>query len=539
MMHRVARTLPPGVLAAGPALLALLVGSLVLGGPGILEAIVDGLVRTVPLPVFESVLGALGPLAKGITFLLVVAGAMVAGGLLGVAVRRLAGPPTPGGAAGRAVLAAGLALALAELVVLPLAGAGFLGLEYGGSAVALQVPLVVACVLYGVTFALVERPAAAPGDASTASAAEIRGTFADAPGTSDAPGASPGAGLPRRTVLAGGLAVAALGVSGIVAAARVTTAAATGRAPARRAASAGGFGPTPAVTPIEDHYVVAKGLVPPSVDGATWRLAVDGQVARPLELSLQDLMALGATSEARTLICISNPVVTYGQYAGTQVWTGAPVAVVLELAGGPLANARHVLWTSADAYTESIPLDVALDPRSLLAWGMGPDGAPLPVEHGFPVRVLLPGRYGMKQPKWLTRMTLAAEDVDGFWEQQGWDREAVVRTWSRIDDPRDGDDVAAGQPLPVYGVAFAGERGIRGVEISADGGSSWAAAELEAPASPLAWVRWRATLPAPPAGPVVLRVRATDGTGALQPEVPEPPLPRGAAGWHQVRIIAG
>jgi DMSO/TMAO reductase YedYZ molybdopterin-dependent catalytic subunit len=333
--------------------------------------------------------------------------------------------------------------------------------------------------------------------------------------------------------------LAALGISGIVGAARVTTAAATGRVPARRPASPGGFGPTSAITPLEEHYVVAKGLTPPAIDGGTWRLVVDGLVGNPVELSLDQLQALGPTTDARTLICISNPVVTYGAYAGTQIWTGAPLATVLDLAGGPLPDARHVLWRSADDYTESIPLDVALDPRSLLAWGMGPDGAPLPQEHGFPLRVFLPGRYGMKQPKWITRMTLSADDTDGFWQQRGWDREAVVRTWSRIDDPLAGDVVAAGKPLSVYGVAFAGERGIRGVEVSGNGGTSWAAAELEAPGSALTWVRWRVTLPAPASGPVVLLARATDGTGALQPEASEPPLPRGAAGWHEVRLIAG
>ena len=334
------------------------------------------------------------------------------------------------------------------------------------------------------------------------------------------------------------LALGGLAVSGLVVAGRIVGAVGAGRASERPAPAAGGFGPTPAITPIEDHYVVAKGLTPPSIDGVAWRLAVGGLVGRATELSLDDVRALAAESAPRTLICISNPVVEYGSYAGTQVWTGTPVAAVVDAAGGPAPDARFVLWTSADGYTESIPLDVALDPRSLLAWGMGKDGAPLPPDHGFPLRVLLPGRYGMKQPKWLTAITLAAADSPGFWEQQGWDREAVVRTWSRMDDPRDGAEVAAGSPLSVYGVAFAGERGIRAVEVSPDGGASWVAAELEAPASALSWVRWRATLPAPAAGPGVLRVRATDGTGTVQSEVPESPVPRGAAGWQEVRVIA-
>ncbi len=441
-----------------------------------------------------------------------------------------------GRALGRGALAAGLAIAVAELILLPLAGAGPFGTGYGGSTIPLQVPLVLACVLFGATFALVEPLRGARDDR----AAEPEDVGAVEPQPVPAPADRQVAiAVPRRSVLAGGIALAALGVSAMVGAARVTAGAAAGRVPPRRSAQPGGFGPTPALTPIEDHYVVAKGLTPPSIDVTGWRLAVDGLVGHPVDLSLAQLKSLGSTSAARTLICISNTVTTYGPYAGTQEWTGIPVAAVIDAAGSPQAGARFVLWASADDYTKSIPLEVALDPRSLLAWGMGPDGAPLPPEHGFPLRVLLPGRYGMKQPKWVTRMTLAADDRDGFWEQSGWDREAVVRTWSRVDDPRDGDVVAAGAPLSVYGVAFAGERGVRAVEVSKDDGSSWTTAELEPPASPLTWVRWRVALAAPTAGPVVLRVRATDGTGALQPEVPEPPLPRGASGWQEVRVIAG
>ena len=564
-MHRLARSVPPGVLAAGPALLALLVGPLLLGGPGILELVADGILRAVPVAAFEAALAALGPLAKGTLFLAVSVGAVLAGGLLGAALAR-SGPVDGRSAIVRGFLAAGPALALAELVVLPLAGAGLAGMDYGGSAVALHLPIAVAAVLFGATFALVEparrRPSrvepsrATLGPEDRAPAAEAAAApsadIATAPVTTTAPSAvaaaiaatevteSPSAtGIPRRSVLAGGLALAALGASGIVAVGRVTTAAVAGRVPDRRPAAAGGFGPTPAITPIDDHYVVAKGLAPPSIDGSAWRLAVDGLVGRPLDLSLAEVQALASAAEARTLICISNPVAEFGPYAGTQLWTGTPVAAVIEAAGGPAPDARFVLWTSADGYTESIPLDIALDPRSLLAWGMGEEGAPLPVEHGYPLRVLLPGRYGMKQPKWLTGITLAAEDVDGYWEERGWDREAVVRTWSRIDDPRNGDTVAAGRPLAVFGVAFAGERGIRGVEVSPDDGATWIAAELEAAGTELAWVRWRASMAPPAAGALLLRVRATDGTGALQAETPEPPLPRGAAGWQRVRVIAG
>ena len=135
--------------------------------------------------------------------------------------------------------------------------------------------------------------------------------------------------------------------------------------------------------------------------------------------------------------------------------------------------------SAADGYTESLPLEVALDPETWLAYEMG--GAPLTVEHGFPLRVLIAGRYGMKQPKSLTGIGLAAEDEPGFWQRRGWDRDAFVRTMSRIDLPRDGDSVPGGRPLDVYGIASSGDRGIARVEVSSDGGSSWVDADIEPP----------------------------------------------------------
>lgn len=544
-MQRIVRAFRPGILAAGPALLALAAGPLVLGGPGLLEAVADGVLRTTPISIFETVLEALGPAAKGALFATVAAAAVLAGGILGAVLGRgLAPGSSVRNVPRRGALVGVVALALAEAVVLPLAGAGFFGSAYQGSQLSLHLPILVASVAFGVTFAALEP--LPTRDVPSAAVEPEPGAPAGSP-------ASPSV-LPRRTFLAGSLAVTGLAAAGVVVVGRIVSGVSASRPAARPTAAPGGagaatgapggggttgFGPTPAITPIADHYVVAKDLTPPSVDGAAWRLQVDGLVARPTALTLDQVRALASAAETRTLICISNTVEDYGPYAGTQVWTGTPVATVLQAAGGPTPDARFVLWTSADGYTESIALDVALDPRSFLAWGMGPDAAPLPAEHGYPLRVLLPGRYGMKQPKWLTRITLAAADRTGYWEERGWDEAAVVRTWSRIDDPRDGDSIAAGTPIQAFGVAFAGERGIKGVEASIDDGRTWVAAELEPPPGPLSWVRWRASLPAVAAGPTLLRVRATDGTGALQPEASEPPLPRGAAGWQRVRIVAG
>jgi hypothetical protein len=188
-----------------------------------------------------------------------------------------------------------------------------------------------------------------------------------------------------------------------------------------------------------------------------------------------------------------------------------------------------------------MPIEVARDPLTWIADEMGPPGTPLLPTHGFPARVLIAGRFGMKQPKWLTRMTLAAADVDGYWEQRGWDKNAVVVTMSRIDWPRPNDEVPVGTPFTVYGIANSGNRGISKVEVSTDDGKTWHDAELEPiadPLGPLTWVRWRVSLTAAQAGTIRLAARATDGEGKVQDGEPRSPLPSGSTGWHRVRLVA-
>jgi hypothetical protein len=163
------------------------------------------------------------------------------------------------------------------------------------------------------------------------------------------------------------------------------------------------------------------------------------------------------------------------------------------------------------------------------------DGMPLPVEHGFPARILIPGHYGMKSPKWLDRIDLVSHEAGGYWEQQGWDHNALVRTMSRFDMPRDSDIVKIG-PVSVAGVSFAGLRGIGKVEYSTDGGRSWTAALTAPPLSPLTWVLWSATWTPSTEGSYQLKVRATDGTGALQESRGAPSYPDGSRGYHTIQV---
>lgn len=283
-------------------------------------------------------------------------------------------------------------------------------------------------------------------------------------------------------------------------------------------------GLTARVTPIGSFYVVDEALADPLVDPATWRLGVGGKVARPLSLSLDDLLAFPAVERFQTLECISNPV--GGELISTTKWTGVELRRVLE-AADPRPGAVEVVFRSADGYSESLPLAVASDPDTLIAYGM--DGRALSVAHGFPARILSAGTYGMKNPKWLVEIELVTSPYDGFWETRGWSKAAMVKTWCRIDTPPSGRRGEGARPIA--GVAFAGDRGVSRVEVSTDDGVTWSRAELEPALSPLSWVRWRFDWVPARTGLHTIRARARDGDGVVQTSEFAPPHPDGASSY--------
>ena len=290
-------------------------------------------------------------------------------------------------------------------------------------------------------------------------------------------------------------------------------------------------GISPEITPVGNFYVVSKNFVDPSVDGQGWRLRVGGLADKPLSLSLADLRALPATQEYVTLECISNNV------GGDQISTGDFKGVALRdlvAMAGPQAQASWVAFKARDGYTESIPLSLVNDaPEVMVVYEL--DGAPLPMNHGFPARMLIPGHYGMKGPKWLDSIDLVTQEARGYWEQQGWDHNAVVKTTSRFDVPLDGEIIKVGA-IQVAGVAFAGLRGISKVEYSTDGGSRWSAATFDPPLSKLTWVIWRATWTPTSHGAYTLKVRATDGSGSLQDASNAASYPSGSSGYHTIHV---
>lgn len=512
-----------GLLAASTALLALLLGRFLTSRPGFLEVVADGFNRLIPHDVFEAILGLLGPLAKGLLFAGICAGVLVAGSLVAL------GSGRSRGRLADALLTSLIVLAIAELVVLPLLGEGLIGGSGTLEPLALHVPLVAAALLYGVVLTgLLSEPRPTP--AGPASAAP------------EAPLGPRESVLPRRTFL--GRTLATLGMGSLVASVlavglQVIDAATKRVAPAPVEPPPGGFGPTAAQTPVPEFYQVNKNLLPTIVQEADWSLQVDGLVDRPRTYTLSELKALPPQEGYRTLECISFDILGGDDLIGNQHWRGVRVSELLDEVGVQ-PSASWVLWEAADGYTESLPLAIARDDETWIAWEMG--GAALTQEHGFPARVLIAGRFGMKQPKWVSRLQLADHDQDGYWEQRGWDREAVVLTMSRIDHPRPGDSVPVGAPFTVYGIANSGDRGIERVELSPDDGATWLQAELEdvsaPPLGPQTWVRWRVDVTRPTAGPARLVVRATDGSGTVQEERETPPLPSGATGWHAIRVVA-
>jgi DMSO/TMAO reductase YedYZ molybdopterin-dependent catalytic subunit len=294
---------------------------------------------------------------------------------------------------------------------------------------------------------------------------------------------------------------------------------------------AGLRGISPAITPVQNFYVVSKNFADPQIEGSSWKLSVGGMVDRSMNFTLSQLRALPATTEYVTMECVSNDV--GGGLISTGSFTGVRLSDLIGMAS-PQAQASWVAFRARDGYTESLPLSVVRDePEIMVAYDL--DGAALPSAHGFPARILIPGRYGMKGPKWLDGIELNDHETGGYWEAQGWDHNAVVKTTARFDAPRDGDIVKLGT-IQLGGVAFAGRRGVGKVEYSTDGGSSWNEAPFDPPLSALTWVVWRSAWTPGAEGAYRLAVRATDSSGAVQPHGSTASYPGGATGYHTIQV---
>ena len=287
-------------------------------------------------------------------------------------------------------------------------------------------------------------------------------------------------------------------------------------------------GITPFLTEPDAFYRIDTALVVPQVSTSDWRLRVHGQVEHPFEITFDELLRLPMIEALVTLTCVSNEV--GGDLIGNQKWLGHPLRDLLARAV-PRPDADMVLSTSADGWTAGTPLDVLTDQsrNALLAVGMG--GAPLPVEHGFPVRMVVPGLYGyVSATKWVVDLEVTRFDAaEGYWTPRGWSARGPIKTGTRIDVPRPGDPVHAGT-VAVAGVAWAQHRGIRAVQVRVDDGP-WQVATLGEGGNADTWRQWVWQWPASK-GEHTLQARSIDGTGEIQTPVQAPPAPDGASGWH-------
>ena len=294
------------------------------------------------------------------------------------------------------------------------------------------------------------------------------------------------------------------------------------------AAFSGLPGLTPEITSVSDFYTVDEAFVDPSLDAATWKLSVEGLLGGTLALTYDELTAMPAVERYQTLECISNPV--GGDLISTTRWTGIPLKEILAKGEVP-ADAVEVVFRAADGYSDSLPIEKAMDDTTLLAIGM--DGNALPRAHGFPTRLLSLGTYGMKNPKWLIGIEVVSKPYDGFWEQRGWSKTAEVSIASWTDVPQ---SAPVGRQATIAGLAFAGERGISRVEVSTDGGVAWKDADLKSALSPYTWRLWRFPWTPTEPGKFQVLVRAWDGDGRAQVTTEAPPHPSGSSGIDSVSV---
>jgi DMSO/TMAO reductase YedYZ molybdopterin-dependent catalytic subunit len=540
----VARGVVTGLLAAAVALgVAQFVAAITgpVGSPVV--AVGQGVIGVTPRPVTDFVIKIFGPHDKLVLLITIVVLLALFAAAFGVATMRRPGA----GFAGLAVFAA---IGLFAVATRP------------NSRPVDVIPTLVGAAAGAYALARLARAAGAASEDRAASedktASEDRAASEDKTASEDRaaseqgaagePGPRPGASAPsygRRSFLAtsGFAAVGAAvgGVAGNLLSQRSTVS--TSRALVRIPPPAKPLPPLAAntdlhipglssfVTPNDRFYRVDTALLIPQVQPSSWQLRIHGMVSREINITFDDLLRRPLTEADITLCCVSNPVA--GPYISNTRWLGVPLAGVLREAGIQ-AGASQLLSTSTDGYTSGTPVETVLDGRNaLLAVAM--DGSALPIAHGFPVRMVVPGLYGyVSATKWVTDIkvtTFAAEH--GYWVGQGWAVEGPVKTESRIDVPNGNSTLKPGK-VTVAGVAWAQHRGVAAVHVRVDTGP-WQQALLAAVPGIDTWRQWAWEWQATP-GTHRLQVRATDETGYTQTQQAEDPFPSGATGWHTVTV---
>lgn len=474
--------------------------------PSLPELISDRVLGLTPGSLFSAIIDQFQTTAKPLFYVIMVLTLIAVGGALGALFGRyLTGPAADAGRFkrfgefGRALIYGIVLWLFEEVIVLPVGGAGFFGAGNGAS-------------FAGALVRLVGFLAFGAGLAATINL--IRG-LEDPAGD-------------RRTLLRLG----ALGVLGVAAAGGLVRALVSVRdvgAISRVTARNGRKLPEP-VTPIDQFYSISKNFIDPVVNRSTWKLNVEGNVQTNLEYTLEELRQMTAIEQITTLNCISNEI--GGDLISNGRWRGVRLGELLSKAGVKPGSV-DIVFTSADDYTDSIPLAKAMEPTTILAFDV--NGEPLNDKHGAPLRAVVPNLYGMKNAKWIRKIEAVDNDYKGFWARQGWDDMALIKTMSRIDYPLTGTEFPKGD-LEVSGIAFAGSRGISKVELSFDDGKTWRQVELLDPISPLSWTFWTTTWRPDVSGPQSIQVRAYDTNGTIQISERTDPYPSGATGYHRISV---
>ncbi|RMH05040.1 MAG: oxidoreductase [Nitrospirae bacterium] len=288
-------------------------------------------------------------------------------------------------------------------------------------------------------------------------------------------------------------------------------------------------------TPNDKFYVVnymdSPYTLTRDLDQEQWRLVVKGEVARPLTLGWRDILNRESFDQISTLMCIDT--LPGGTSLGNAIWRGISLKALLQDAGVDEANARDVIFRGADGYDDSIPFSRAMQDNVMLAYLM--NGEKLPKAHGFPLRLVVPGLYGIKNVKWLVEIEVYNGDYKGYWQRKGWTDDGTIHIFSRIDSPGHYQTVT-GPSVHFRGIAFGGPHSIRQVQLTFDQGRTWQEAEIEPPPSPYSWVIWNYHWKPSKPGKVMVAVRAIDVTGTVQTSEITRPQPSGATGLHTIVI---
>jgi DMSO/TMAO reductase YedYZ molybdopterin-dependent catalytic subunit len=283
------------------------------------------------------------------------------------------------------------------------------------------------------------------------------------------------------------------------------------------------------VTPVSNFYYVSKNFFDPQIDITNWSLEINGDVLNPLKFTYDEIIGMNSVEQYTTFECVSNQI--NGNLISNGLWTGVPLGTLLQRVGLG-QNSKYVVFYSADGYSVEIPLSKALQSDSLLAYKL--NRVELTVPHGYPIRAVIPGLYGMMSAKWITQIQVVDSPYQGYWQSRGWTDIGTINTLAFITFPASNTvSRASDGSVIVGGVAFAGTRGISKVEVSLDNGKTWQETTLKPAISSETWTLWAYKFFPEPGGITVI-ARATDGTGETQSSLYQPPFPNGAQGYASV-----